>query len=56
MTTVASISALHTEADFRLIAESIPHIVWISAPDGSTVYFNRQATKFAGSRIEAAYG
>ena len=27
-----------TDADFRLIAESIPHVVWMAAPDGSTQY------------------
>jgi diguanylate cyclase (GGDEF)-like protein/PAS domain S-box-containing protein len=55
MTTTAAASARATDAGFRLIAESIPHIVWTSAPDGSTEYFNRQATTFAGSRVEAAH-
>jgi diguanylate cyclase (GGDEF)-like protein/PAS domain S-box-containing protein len=55
MTTTASASATATEAGFRLIAESIPHIVWTAAPDGATEYVNRQATTFAGSRVKAAH-
>ena len=56
MTTTASASVTASEADFRLIAESIPHIVWTAAPDGSTQYFNRQATTYSGSRVTAAHG
>jgi diguanylate cyclase (GGDEF)-like protein/PAS domain S-box-containing protein len=55
MTTTASASVTSTETGFRLIAESIPHIVWTAAPDGSTEYFNRQATTFAGARGKAAH-
>ncbi|HEX2786121.1 MAG TPA: PAS domain-containing protein, partial [Ilumatobacteraceae bacterium] len=54
MTGAASVTA--SEAGFRLIAESIPHIVWTAAPDGSTEYFNRQATTYAGSRVKTTYG
>jgi hypothetical protein len=36
-----SLSAAHgsgvTDDDFRVIAESIPHIVWPAAPDGLAV-------------------
>ena len=45
-----------TDVDFRLIAESIPHIVWMAAPDGSTVYFNKQGTAYTGQPSEANYG
>jgi PAS domain S-box-containing protein len=31
-----------------MIAESIPHIVWIASPDGVTTYFNRQGTDYTG--------
>lgn len=54
MKSSASASATTAEAGFRLIAESIPHIVWTAAPNGVVEYFNRQATTFAGSRTEAA--
>jgi diguanylate cyclase (GGDEF)-like protein/PAS domain S-box-containing protein len=50
MTTTATASAKSSESGFQLITESIPHIVWTAAPDGSTLYFNRQATIYAGSR------
>jgi diguanylate cyclase (GGDEF)-like protein/PAS domain S-box-containing protein len=56
MTTTASPSVTASEAGFRLIAESIPHIVWTAAPDGSTEYFNRQATSYSGSRMKSAHG
>ena len=36
------------EADFRLIAEMVPHIVWLAAPDGSTEYVNQHGTTYAG--------
>ena len=55
MTTTASASAIATEAGFGLIAESIPHIVWTATPDGTTTYFNRRATTYAGSRTGAAH-
>jgi diguanylate cyclase (GGDEF)-like protein/PAS domain S-box-containing protein len=45
-----------TDADFRLIAESIPHIVWMAAPDGSTEYFNRQGTTYTGYPADGTYG
>jgi diguanylate cyclase (GGDEF)-like protein/PAS domain S-box-containing protein len=51
-----TISAVPCEADLRLIAESIPHIVFMAAPDGSTEYFNRQGTAYTGSPAEANYG
>jgi PAS domain-containing protein len=41
---------------FELIAESIPHIVWMAGPDGSTEYFNRQGTEYPGLSKEANYG
>jgi diguanylate cyclase (GGDEF)-like protein/PAS domain S-box-containing protein len=36
------------DADFRLIAEAIPHIVWMGAPDGSTCYLNQRGAAYAG--------
>ena len=41
---------------FELIAESIPHIVWMAGPDGSTEYFNRRGTDYTGLPREANYG
>jgi diguanylate cyclase (GGDEF)-like protein/PAS domain S-box-containing protein len=45
-----------TSVDFRLIAESIPHLVWTAAPDGMIDFFNEQATTYAGFRIELLGG
>jgi PAS domain S-box-containing protein len=42
--------------DFELIAESIPHIVWMAAPDGSTQYFNGRGAEYTGLPAEASYG
>jgi diguanylate cyclase (GGDEF)-like protein/PAS domain S-box-containing protein len=44
-----------TDAEFRLIAESIPHVVWTAAPDGSTQYFNRQGLDYAGYPVDALH-
>ncbi len=56
MTTIASASVTDSDVDFRFIAETIPHIVWTAAADGSMQYFNRQATAFAGSRVKSPNG
>jgi PAS domain S-box-containing protein len=38
-----------TEADWRLVAESIPHIVWAADAGGRTLYFNRRGVDYAGA-------
>ena len=45
-----------SDADLRLVCESIPHIVWMAAPDGSTEYFNRQGTDYTGLPASVNYG
>jgi len=45
-----------TDAEFRLIAEWIPNIVWLTAPDGSAEYFNRQSTNYTGCPTGENYG
>lgn len=37
-----------TDPEFRMIAEALPHMVWVASPDGRTEYFNRQGTEFTG--------
>jgi PAS domain S-box-containing protein len=44
------------EVDFRAIAESLPHMIWMAAPDGTTEYFNRRGTLFTGLPAETNYG
>jgi PAS domain S-box-containing protein len=39
-----------------LIAESIPHLVWVSDPDGATQYINRRWQAYTGVSVEAAMG
>ena len=56
MRTTASASTATSDAEFRLIADSLAHIVWTAAPDGSTDYFNRQAATFCGSRAGVSSG
>ena len=56
MRTTASASTATSDAEFRLIADSLAHIVWTAAPDGSTEYFNRQAATYCGSRTGVSSG
>jgi PAS domain S-box-containing protein len=43
-------------SDFEELAESIPHIVFLAAPDGSTDYFNHHGTDYTGLPAQANYG
>jgi len=42
--------------DLQLVAESIPHIVWMAGPDGSTEYFNRRGCQYTGFPAGATAG
>jgi len=37
---------------YRLIADTIPHMVWTARPDGSNDYFNQRLLEYAGLRAE----
>ncbi|MGZ6966030.1 MAG: PAS domain-containing protein, partial [Acidimicrobiia bacterium] len=41
---------------FELVAESIPHMVWVAASDGSTEYFNQQGRDYTGLTVEQTSG
>jgi PAS domain S-box-containing protein len=41
---------------FELVAESIPHIVWLADGNGSTDYFNAMGTQYTGFPRQANYG
>jgi PAS domain S-box-containing protein len=44
-----AVEALRTsEAEFRLLAEAMPQIVWITRPDGGNVYFNQRWMDYTG--------
>jgi PAS domain S-box-containing protein len=37
-----------TDSEFHMIAEALPHIVWVASAGGATEYFNRQGTDYTG--------
>jgi PAS domain S-box-containing protein len=51
-----TLTAEQVWAACELVAESIPHIVWLSHPSGSTDYFNTLGTDYTGLPREATYG
>jgi len=52
-----AVQALRTsEADFRLLAEAMPQIVWIAGPDGGNIYFNQQWVGYTGLALEESLG
>lgn len=44
------------DTSFEVIAESIPHIVWLADATGSTDYFNGRGTDYTGMPRQANYG
>jgi len=44
------------EAELRLLADAMPQIVWITRPDGHTVYFNDQWMDYTGLTLEESLG
>jgi PAS domain S-box-containing protein len=53
MAVMAPLGASETGApDFRRIADSMPHLVWMAGPDGRVDYFNRQCAQYAGFDVE----
>jgi len=40
------------EKEFRLLAEAMPQIVWITKADGSNTYFNKQWVEYTGLTLE----
>lgn len=45
-----------SEQSFRLLADSLPQIVWQTDPDGWVAYFNKRWTEFTGLNTEASTG
>lgn len=48
--------ARHLRPVLEVVAESIPHIVWVSTPDGSTAYLNTIGIDYTGLSREANHG
>lgn len=44
------------EKEFRLLADSVPHIVWITGPDGKNIFFNQQWIDYTGLTMAESYG
>ncbi|MBJ6726696.1 PAS domain-containing hybrid sensor histidine kinase/response regulator [Geomesophilobacter sediminis] len=45
-----------SERDFRLLAEAMPQIVWVTDPAGRNTYFNQQWVDYTGIPLEEGYG
>ncbi|MGD0283469.1 MAG: PAS domain S-box protein [Dissulfurispiraceae bacterium] len=45
-----------SEREFRLLAEAMPQIVWVTRPDGWNIYFNHQWVDYTGMTLEESYG
>ncbi|MEI6709192.1 MAG: PAS domain S-box protein, partial [Methylococcales bacterium] len=45
-----------SEKEFRLLAESMPQIVWITSDDGECIYLNQQWVDYTGLSLEESYG
>ncbi len=45
-----------SESEFRLLAESMPQIVWITRSDGWNIFFNQQWVDYTGLSLEESYG
>lgn len=45
-----------SELRFRTMAEAMPHVVWITRPDGWNIYFNQQWVDYTGLTLEESYG
>lgn len=39
---------MQSEARFRIMADSMPQLVWMADPDGKVIYYNRRAEEYHG--------
>jgi len=52
-----AVEALRTsEAEFRLLTEAMPQMVWATRADGWTIYFNQHWVNYTGLTLEQSYG
>jgi len=45
-----------SDTEFRLLAEAMPQIVWVTRPDGGNVYFNQQWVDYTGLTLAESLG
>jgi PAS domain S-box-containing protein len=53
---LAEIALADSEKEFRLLAEAMPHIVWITRADGWNIFFNQQWIDYTGLTLEESHG
>jgi len=53
---MAEEALLKSENEFRLLAEAMPQIVWITRSDGGNIFFNKQWVDYTGLTLEESYG
>ena len=53
---MAEVALLESENEFRLLAEAMPQIVWITRSDGLNNFFNKQWVDYTGLTLEESYG
>jgi PAS domain S-box-containing protein len=53
---LSEVALRESEKEFRLLAEAMPQIVWITRPDGWNIYFNQQWQDYTGQTLEESYG
>ncbi len=46
----------HSEAQYRLLAESVPHVMWMARADGHVEYFNTRWREYTGTPTAHALG
>jgi PAS domain S-box-containing protein len=52
----AELALKESVKEFRLLAESMPQIVWTTRADGWNTYFNQQWIDYTGLSLEESYG
>ena len=52
----AELTPHESEVNFRMLAESMPQIVWITRADGWNVYFNMRWTDYTGMTLDESLG
>src|ERR1051325_8745653 len=53
---LVALSARDSDGLFRLVADRLPLLVWISGPDKRCTYFNKPWLDFTGRPIESELG
>ncbi len=52
----AEAAGQESDADFGMLADGVPQMVWICTPDGLNVYFNQRWVDYTGLTLEESYG